>query len=73
MLWNIRSTKGHAKKLVLIYIIKIKDLDFIFLQDTFLKTSNKLFIQGDRVYKSNVIERKGVTILKENGTRCEDS
>ena len=64
LIMNCRSIRDTYKKLLLIYLLKSKDIDIALLQETYLIENGKLYIKGYKVYRGdNTIRRKGVAIL----------
>ena len=61
---NSRSLRDIYKNLLLIDILRSKDIDIALLQETFLIESDKLYFEGYKVYRGdNQVRRKGVAIL----------
>ena len=64
LIFNCRSIREYYKKILLIDILRSKDIDLALLQETFLIEEDKLYIDGYKIYRAdNQIRRKGVAIL----------
>lgn len=64
LIFNCRTIREYYKKLLLIDILRSKDIDIALLQETFLIEEDKLYSDGYKIYRAdNQIRRKGVAIL----------
>ena len=72
MVMNCRSIREYWKKIMLIDILRTKEIDIAFLQETFLIKTERLYIQGYKIYKTDYNQRrKGVAILINTNINME--
>lgn len=64
LIWNVRSLNDYSKKIVLIELLRKHNIEVAFLQETFLKDEDSLYIQGYKIYRGNnrTVRRKGSNI-----------
>ena len=64
LVWNVRSIKDWTKKKFLSSLLQNHEIDIAFIQETFLSPTDKWFIRGYRIIRSdNFSRRKGSAIL----------
>ena len=62
---NTRSINDYLKRVLLMDILRSKEIDIAFLQETFLLKKDSLYFEGYKIYRDDneVQRRKGVAIL----------
>ena len=62
---NTRSINDYLKKLFIIDLLRSREIDIAFLQETFLLKTDKIFFQGYKIFRdaNEISRRKGVMIL----------
>ena len=71
LLWNTRSLKDPVKRTFLISTLSTKSIDIAFIMEHFLSSTDKLYLRGYRIYRSNgPIRRKGCAIMISTAINC---
>ena len=64
LIFNCRSIREYYKKLLLVDILRSKDIDIALLQETYLIKEDELYIEGFKIYRGdNQIRRKGTAVM----------
>ena len=65
MILNARSINNYLKKLLIIDLLRSKNIDIALIQETFLIKGDKLYFSGYKIYRdeNNFSRRKGTAIL----------
>jgi hypothetical protein len=68
MIWNCRSIIDNTKKKFLVNQLYLENIDIALIQETHLKNTDKFYIKGYRIFRSNNenARRKGCAILISN-------
>ena len=71
MVWNTDSIRDFTKKSFLIQRLYENHIDIAMLQETMLTKDDKFYIKNYKIYRSNAITRKGVSIIISNTLDCD--
>jgi len=75
MILNVRSINDYLKKLLIIDLLRSKNIDVALIQETFLIKGDKLYFNGYKIFRDEnyLNRRKGTAMLVNSALNVEFS